>query len=241
LSAAAALWLGLRPRCAWRVLAAAVLCLGLAGCEQILSRQRENEFRQAKQLDAASDYPGAIASYEAVLDNSPRGAEAHFRLALIYMDKINDPVSAVHHLRRYLAMAPKGQYAKDARANLERSEVLLATAAGGGALISRSEAIKLKNENEELRRQLAGRLTPPASASPSPPAPGSAAAKEAERRAKAGAGATRTYQVVPGDTLAGIAKKVYRNKARYKDIQDANLNTLGNPPKLRPGMTLVIP
>ena len=45
----------------------------------------------------------------------------------------------------------------------------------------------------------------------------------------------------PGDTLASIAQKYYRNKARWKDIQDANFVIVDGTVKLKVGMELQIP
>jgi nucleoid-associated protein YgaU len=52
---------------------------------------------------------------------------------------------------------------------------------------------------------------------------------------------SRTHTVAPHETLASIAQKYYKNKARWKDIQDANFNALDGSVKIKPGMTLIIP
>jgi uncharacterized membrane-anchored protein len=41
--------------------------------------------------------------------------------------------------------------------------------------------------------------------------------------------------------LSTIAQKYYKNKGRWKDIQDANFNSLEGTVKIKPGMTLIIP
>jgi nucleoid-associated protein YgaU len=51
----------------------------------------------------------------------------------------------------------------------------------------------------------------------------------------------RTHVVVAHETLATIAAKYYKNKARWKDIQDANFYSVDGTAKIRPGMTLYIP
>ncbi len=56
-----------------------------------------------------------------------------------------------------------------------------------------------------------------------------------------GAGAARTYKVESGDTLAGIARKLYKNSGQWPKIAEANKATLEDPTKLKPGMILVIP
>jgi hypothetical protein len=49
------------------------------------------------------------------------------------------------------------------------------------------------------------------------------------------------YIVQKGDTLAQIARNVYNDAARWREIYDANRNTVQNPHRLRVGQVLVIP
>ena len=145
----------------------------------------------------------------------------------------------MHHFKRYLEIQPNGGHAKEARANLDRIELKLATSLAGGTLITHAEAAKLRQENKDLRDQLAQRNLPPVpGASPAVTLSGKAAARDAERHPGPG---TRTYQVEPGDSLASISRKFYKTRARAKDIQDANMNTVPDERKLRPGVTLIIP
>ena len=92
--------------------------------------------------------------YEAALDDSPRGAEIHYKLALIYDDKLNDPVSALHHFKRYLALNPNGPHAKDVKDSIKRDEIAALTALSGDSAITRAEAARLRNENLTLHKEL---------------------------------------------------------------------------------------
>jgi nucleoid-associated protein YgaU len=51
----------------------------------------------------------------------------------------------------------------------------------------------------------------------------------------------RTYTVAKGDTLAGIARKFYRNSSQWPKIAEANKDVLPDPTKLKVGMLLNIP
>ena len=54
--------------------------------------------------------------------------------------------------------------------------------------------------------------------------------------------ATGTVHVVAkGDTLFGLARRYYRDQARWKDILAANRNELRDPNLLRVGQRLIIP
>ena len=49
------------------------------------------------------------------------------------------------------------------------------------------------------------------------------------------------YVVQPGDTLGGIAKKVYGDFRLWQHIFEANRDKLSNPSYIRVGMELLIP
>lgn len=54
--------------------------------------------------------------------------------------------------------------------------------------------------------------------------------------------APKTHTVVKGDTLWGLAKKLYGDGAQYTKIYNANKGTIGsNPDKIKAGQKLVIP
>ncbi len=210
---------------------AGCLALALAGCEKSpFDNRTERSLDKAEQKQAAQDYRGAVSAYESALDGTTKSADVHFRLALIYADKLNDPVSAVHHFNRYLEILPGGPHAREAKSNLDRLELILATTLGGGTLITHTEAAKLKAENKDLKAQLVlARTAPPG---------GLASVGAADKKPAPG---SKTYQVRPGDTLASISRKFYKTKARAKDIQDANHNAVPDMTRLKPGQTLIIP
>jgi nucleoid-associated protein YgaU len=70
---------------------------------------------------------------------------------------------------------------------------------------------------------------------------GAAGAPATTAATPAGGAAVRTYKVESGDTLAGIARKYYKNSGQWQRIAEANKGTLSDPTKLKPGMVLVIP
>ncbi len=217
----------------------AMVCMGLASCDRSAFNGGDRAYEQAEQKRSAQDYRAAITFYEKALDSSGKAADAHFRMAMIYDANLNDKVGAVHHFKRYLEIVPDGAHAKEARASLDRIEPMLATNLEGGTLISHREAMKLQQENKDLRDQLAQKNSSPApGASPTGVMTGKIAARDAERHPAPG---TRTYLVQPGDSLASISRKFYGNKNRAKDIQDANMNAVPDERKLKPGVTLIIP
>jgi nucleoid-associated protein YgaU len=156
----------------------------------------------------------------------------HYRLALLYDDKMHDPLHALHHFKRYLTLAPAGPHANEVKSFMKKDELELGTTLSGDSVVSRAEAARLKNENLALRKDLedlrAHRQSEKAVADTKP------------TDKKSGA-APRTYVVREGDTLASISRKFYKSSGRWKKIREANKSAINDPAKLKPGMTLTIP
>ena len=51
----------------------------------------------------------------------------------------------------------------------------------------------------------------------------------------------RTYTVVAGDSLSGIAKKLYGDANKWRLIYEANQDSIKNPDLIHPGQTFKIP
>ncbi len=207
--------------------------LAFSACDRVITPRNEQTLKDAQAKAAQGEYGRAINLYEAALDDSPRSAEIHYQLALIYEDKLKEPVNALHHFKRYLALEPSGAHAIEAKDAIKRDEVALVTALSGDAVVTRAEAARLRNENLNLRRQIDG--SKPARAAMSTPR------TSTEHSSPAPAHEPRTYVVQSGDTLFSIARKFYQSSARWKDIRDANADKIDNPAKLAPGTQLKIP
>jgi nucleoid-associated protein YgaU len=54
-------------------------------------------------------------------------------------------------------------------------------------------------------------------------------------------GSGRTYVVVKGDTLSGIAKREYGNASKWPTIYEANKDVIKDPDLIYPGQQLRIP
>ena len=54
-------------------------------------------------------------------------------------------------------------------------------------------------------------------------------------------GTGRTYVVVKGDTLSGIAKREYGNANKWRTIYEANKDVIKDPDLIYPGQELKIP
>jgi tetratricopeptide (TPR) repeat protein len=207
----------------------------VAGCDRMITPRNAQLVKDADAKSAQGDFARAINLYEAALDDTPRCADIHYKLALLYDDKLNDPLNALHHFKRYLALSPNGARANEVKNFVKRDEIALATSLSGDLVVTRTEAARLRNENLNLRKELEEHASKMRAFSDKTPAQD----RQGERSsAKPG---RRTYVVQTGDTLASISRKFYHSSKRWKEILDANKNSIDNPKELRVGQTLIIP
>ncbi len=216
---------------------AAGLAFASAGCDRLFTKGAKEDIAAAEQKARANDAAGARQLYERALDGSPDSAEVHYRLALLYADKLKSPLDALHHFGRCLELAPNGPHAKEAREYKKEGEHRLLLQLAKGNPVSQEEAARLKNDNLALRKTLA-EVRAQKSATPVPLPPGM---KKGEDPRKPIPPNARTHTVEPGETLAKISLKYYKSKNRWKDIQDANFYTMEGTPTIKPGTVLIIP
>jgi LysM repeat protein len=205
----------------------------LVGCERMVTSRNTRLIKEADWKAAQGDYLWAINLYEAALDGTPQSADVHYKLALLYDDKLNDPLNAAHHFKRYLVLNPEGAHAAEVKDFMHRDEVTLGTSLSGDTVVTRAEAARLRNENLNLLRQInAGPTKPHSTVEKS-------ATRHGEREKSKSGG--HSYTVKEGDTLASISRKFYKTSKRWRDIRDANENKVDDPNNLKEGTTLTIP
>lgn len=201
-----------------------------AGCDK-QDPQRDAVARAEEQVKVGA-FRQAVRAYESALDGTARTAEIHYKIAVIYDEKLKEPLDAIHHYDRYLEMAPKGGHVKEAHSAKADCEKRLQIKLTKEGYMSTGEGMRLRNENETLRKTIAELRNPkplPNAGRPDPNKPD-----------EMPPGAKR-YQVARGDTLGKIAIKFYNNKAYAGHIKDANYNQLGGGDALKVGMILIIP
>ncbi|HXX41740.1 MAG TPA: LysM peptidoglycan-binding domain-containing protein [Chthoniobacterales bacterium] len=208
----------------------------LSSCERMVTSRNAQLIKEADAKAEQGDYLWAINLYEAALDGTPQSAEIHYKLALLYDDKINDPLHALHHFKRYLTLNGSGKHAEEVRDFIKRDEIALATSLSGDSVITRTEAARLRNENLNLRKQLDER-TNRAHAVAADKSPADQPDSDKKKKKTSG----RTYIVQEGDTLSSISRKFYKTSTRRQDILDANENKIDDPDNLKPGQKLNIP
>lgn len=207
----------------------------LASCDRMITPRNAQIIKDADAKAAQGDFLRAINLYEAALDDSPHCADIHYKIALLYDDKMNDPLNAVHHFKRYLTLSPSGTHATDAKNFMKRDEVTMLTNLSGDSVVTRTEAARLRNENLGLRKEIEDRSLKSRSASEK------TQSQDKPKKAIAIKAGNRTYTVKSGDTLASISRKFYKTSGRWKQILAANKEKIDNPENLKAGQTLTIP
>jgi tetratricopeptide (TPR) repeat protein len=221
----------------WSLLALAVVTL--TGCDRLFQQKGEDALNMAREKEKEGDYRDAIRWYEASLDGTPQTADAHYSMALIFDDKLDEPIAALDHFQRYLELDPTGDHAADAKNFADQDKFKLVNILSNGNFMPQQDAIRLKNQNLDLQKALTeARKELADMRATSRQTPGSHAADPIQKPIPPGA---RTYTVESGDTLRSISRTFYKTGARWQEIQDANFGPVDGTVKLRVGMTLVIP
>ena len=230
-----------KPASAARVLLFCASLLLASGCNRMVTPRSTQSVKDADARVSDGDFLHAINLYESALDGSAASAEIHYKLALLYDDKMKDPLSALHHFKRYLTVAPGGSRAADVKEFMKRGELALVTSMSGDAVVTRGEAARLKNENLNLRKELEERSAQVRAATSTSEKSARGSKNEKTSVKAAPKGPARSHVVQPGDTLFSLSRLYYNSPDKWKAILDANEKSIDDPGKLKIGQTLTIP
>lgn len=270
--------------------------LFLAACSENERSSYANEaddpaYREGTDLLKAGRKQEALNAFLKVIarrgDDAP---ESHLEAGLLYLQHINDPLSAIYHFKKYLMLRPNSAQAPLVRQRIDAATREFARTLPAQPLENQLQRVdlvatldRLKQENESLKRELADLkasrgLAPganndesgekPASepgtmfsistdsipvvhtrtpaAAPrrptvSPPREATSLRAPAPATPAATAPAGRRHIVQPGDTLSKIALRYYNNRAKWREIYDANRDVMKNESDLKVGVALKLP
>jgi hypothetical protein len=161
-----------RPAFPLRFLAsvlALVLMIGWAGCGDserfsYATETDEPSYREGTSLLKAGRRHEALTAFLKVIDKRRDDApESHLEVGLLYAQHINDPLSAIYHFRKYLALRPNSPQAPLVRQRIDAAirdfARTLPAQPLDSAQMQRVDLVatldRLKQENEALKVQLA--------------------------------------------------------------------------------------
>ena len=142
---------------------------GWAGCGDserfsYASEVDEPNYREGTSLLKAGRRQEALTAFLKVIDKRREDApESHLEVGLLYAQHINDPLSAIYHFRKYLALRPNSPQAPLVRQRIDAAIRDFARTLPAQPLDSnqpqRVDLVatldRLKQENEALKQQLA--------------------------------------------------------------------------------------
>ena len=89
---------------------------------QITQEISEPHFVRGQRLERSGRYPEALEAFIKVIDkrgSDPGAPESHLEVGLLYAQHINDPLSAIYHFRKYLALRPNSPQAPLVRQRID--------------------------------------------------------------------------------------------------------------------------
>lgn len=180
------------------ILLVGLLALWLGGCADndrlaYASELDEPGYREGQSLLKAGRRQEALASFLKVIDKRREDApESHLEAGLLYAQHINDPLSAIYHFRKYLAIRPNSPQAPLVRQRIDAAIREFARTIPAQPIENQAQRVdliatldRLKQENETLKQQLADlRAARPSAPAADPVAPSRQASTRTEPAAR---------------------------------------------------------
>ena len=114
------------PRLKNRTFLVSVFCvcaiMMLCSCEGKLEEGKHPMFIKAKKLVETKDYDEAAKAFKEYVQINPNSPSAHYELAVLYDDVLDDPLIAIYYYRTYLELVPDSLDRENARMWLEQAE-----------------------------------------------------------------------------------------------------------------------
>lgn len=123
----------------------------------------EPYYREGSSLLKNGRRQEALTAFLKVIDKrGDEAPESHLSAGIIYADHINDPLSAIYHFRKYLALKPNGPLSVQIRQRIDAATREFARTLPAQPLDTQLQRVdlvatldRLKQENEALKQQLA--------------------------------------------------------------------------------------
>jgi tetratricopeptide (TPR) repeat protein len=144
------------------------LLLASAGCtdsERVSSAAEVDEpaYRQGQALLKTGRRQEALNAFLKVIDRrGDEAPESHLEVGLLYLQHINDPLSAIYHFKKYLALRPNSPQAPLVKQRIDAAMRDFARTLPAQSLENQPQRVdlvaaldRLKQENEMLKQELA--------------------------------------------------------------------------------------
>ena len=143
------------------------MAFGLTGCGErdrltYATETDEPYYREGLSLLKNGRRQEALTAFLKVIDKRGEDApESHLEIGLLYLQHINDPLSAIYHFKKYLALRPNSPQAPLVRQRIDAAIREFARTLPAQPLENATKRVdliaamdKLKLENDQLKQQL---------------------------------------------------------------------------------------
>jgi len=229
------------------LLGIALMAALLGACRRdVVAPEQSVAYQQARRGADAGDWATAAGFYRQLLDEHPKFARGHLELALLCDERLNDPIAAIYHYRRYLELEPNSDKRRVVEDFIERAKLSLAAKLPQPGSVDGGELLRLQNQNTALAGENAALKSKLAEYeallhAPAQPALTNAAVTLVTNPPSSITVKPRIHVVQKGDTLFSIATRYYGSPAGWQKIYQANQSVLPNKDQLKIGQQLTIP
>lgn len=144
-----------------------IAALWLAGCgdsDRIAYATEADEpyFREGQALLKSGRKQEALSAFLKVIERRVDSPESHLEAGLLYQQHINDPLSAIYHFKKYLALRPNSQQSTLVKQRIDACIREFARTLPAQPLENQAQRVdliatldQLKLENDQLKQQVA--------------------------------------------------------------------------------------
>ena len=255
------------------VLLSACTLAAVAGCSSENSRtDRQNPFyRQGLKLQEEQRFEQSAEAFERCLRHAPASVLAHLQLAMLYEDRLDEPIRALYHYQRYLSKGgSSAPMARESMARLQNRQALrwaetspslrealtqqmsipqvraTETDAESSAPTEREKNLmrsirQLSRLVRRLQDQLRERQTAGSALGSSSSAESAGSYRSGTHPTEKEPEDSQVYTVRSGDTLSRIAKRLYGASTLWPKLLEWNNDRIPDRNRLVPGMKLRVP
>ena len=204
-------------------LAVVVYVLAAGGCdlasdENLVKEVNEPHYRRGLEELRRGNHQEAFSAFSKVVEKRKDAPESHFEIGRLYLNDMNDPVSAIYHFRRFLELCPNSSASMQARQLIDTAKKRFAASLPESPFENNMRRMeleemldKIQKENLELKQKLAAAadkldaLSRISAAAPAPPQRAQKAEGGVSERQKAQAPADRQRAAEPTAAKKGVS------------------------------------
>ncbi len=136
-----------------------------SGTSQVVKETAEPHFLRGQEELRRGRDAEAMSAFLKVIEKRKDAPESHLEVGRLYLDKMNDPVQAIYHFRKYLESKPNSQASQMVRSMIETAQKKFAASLPESPFDSNIKRMeleeivsKLRAENLELKQKLAASI-----------------------------------------------------------------------------------